>query len=674
MGFESPAVLFALVAASVPLIIHLLLRRRARVVPLDSLMVLVLSEGVAAVRLRWAHRALIALRMLLIALIVVAFARPYVLRPVEPGLAAEQPISLGLVLDNSLSMRATWGGETSWRRAQKRARRILEGLPPESEVFVALAGRPATLHPAGGPGWDAGFAARFVSRLDASQRSTDLAEAVRLASEAVRRSPHRDKRVVIVSDFADPTIPDLEGGSRAVEWVYASVGPEGPLRNATLASAAAFPAPDVSPGHVRVQVSLRNDGPEAIEPLVTVRLGLHTAARKLACESGATCEQEFLLLADPGVLWGEVRLPPDDLNDDNVRFFALEARDRNAVLLVNGAPRRRQDLDEAFFLERALRLRAADHPGFSVQTLAPAQVSALHLSTAVVVALLNVAELPEAAVEALSKFVEGGGGLLVTAGDNATGGAWQTALGGLLPGRVRDAVDLGDARARWMDPDHPLAVPGKGILSARVNQVAVLEPGWPRKTKVLAEVAGGLPLLVERVVGRGVVLVWLATVDRDWTDFPLRPGFPPFMRAVFAYLSRASGSQARTSLLVGETRVVEVGERPVTVVPPGGREVRLEQTGEFCATETPGAYRVEETEKGETRVREVFVVNVDPEEGVFSRAKPPVAARGEQEQGAGGSRSPTDQGSPVRKVPLTTYLVGLLLVLLLVEGWLRAEA
>lgn len=668
--------LLGLVAVSAPLIIHYLLRRRARVVPLDSVMALVLSEGVAAVRLRWAHRALLVVRMLIVALAVVAFARPYMVRQMESGLAAEHPIVLGLVLDDSLSMRLVWEGSTSWARARERVLRILGEVPPESEVFVVLAGRPASIYPSSGPGWDARSAARFVSRLAPSFRSTDLTEAVRLATNAVRASPHQDRRVVVVSDFAGLASKALLEGLDDIGWVPVPVVPQGPVRNVTITEVAAHPALDVSPGHVRVHVFIHNDSLEATEPVVTVRLGLHTVARKVACAPLNRCEQEFLLPADPGVKSGEVRLPPDDLNDDNLRFFTVEARDRNSVLLVNGAPRRRQDLDEAFFLERALRLRSSDHPGFSVLTIAPEQALALHLSNATVVALLNVANIPAGPLEALGKFVEDGGGLLITAGENAGGEAWATSLGGLLPGPLRDVVELGEGLPiLWAAPSHPLS-PGPGpetgtLLTARVRQVAVLEPGWPVGTRALATLASGLPLLVERRVGRGIVMVWLSSVDRDWTDLPLRPGYAPFFHAMVAYLARASGSRSGTALLVGEPLMVEVGGQPITIVPPAGREVRLDQSGEFRATDTPGVYRIEAAEGGDTRIRDVFVVNVDPDEGRFSDVAASVSALKARTLESAGSAA-TKAGH--RKVPLVTYLVGLLLGLFLVEAWLRCEA
>lgn len=696
MGFETPEILFGLVGVTIPVLIHLLLRRRARVVPLDSVAALILSEGVVAVRLRWAHRALLAVRILLVALIAVTFARPFLLQPAEPGLSSEYPVALALVLDDSLSMQVSWGGTTSWARARERALRILEEVPPESEVFVVLASRPPSMHPATGPGWDARSASRFVARLGASRRASDLDQALHLATEAVRASHRRDRRIVIVSDFMDVVsgtegfggsadvrghVPRLEGLT-GVDLIPVFVGPTVPVRNATVVSATASPAPDVSPNHARVHVDIRNDGPDPIEPVVSVRLGLHSDAKKVSCAARAKCAQEFVLLADPGVRSGEVRLPPDDLNDDNIRYFTLQARDKNSVLLVNGAPRRQADLDEAFFLERALRLRSEDHPGFTVQTVTTDQVSALHLSTASVVGLLNVTRLPRGTLDALRTHVESGGGLLITAGENASGESWTEAFGGLLPAPIRSTLDLEKGgEVRWLDPDHPLS-PGPGaregtVLSARVRQVAILEPGWPRGTRILATLESGLPILVERSVGRGVVLAWLTSVDRDFTDFPLRPGYAPFFRAVFAYLTRVSGAQMWTSLEVGESRPVVVSGEEVSVIPPSGPEVRFQSNGEYRNTDTPGVYRVEVSQDTEHPVREVFVVNVDPSEGSFRPLDPSsltglMADRprpvGTHAAGFGGSQH------PVRKVPLSTYLVGILLGLFLIEAWLRAEA
>jgi len=672
MGFENPTILIATLGAAIPLLIHYLLRRRAREVPLDSVIALVLSEGIVAVRLRWAHRLLLAVRIALMALIALAFARPYLERAATAGLGSGQPIAIALVLDTSLSMQAAPGGVSAFDRARQKALALLSEVPPDSEVFLAVSGPPAALHPSERPGWDARSAGRFVSRLKPTDGGSGLGAAIRLASDALRSTPLRERRIVVFSDFLASSLREIPEAVEGCRVIAVDVG--APVRNAAVVEATATPAPDISADHVRVHVAIRNDATEPIEPVVTVHLGLHHEARKVACAASETCETEFVIRADGGTPAGEVRLPADDLNQDNVRFFTLRGRERNAVLLVNGAPRSRADLDAAYFVERALRLRSSDHPGFAVRTVLPDQLSALHLSAAAAVGLLNVAKLPDEILAALRGFVEAGGGVFVSAGENASGESWADGFQGLLPGAVRDRLQLQGSPpvARVLvEPRHPVFDARWGetgpLPGVQFRQITVLEPDWPAGTRTIASLPSGLPLLVERRVGRGVVLVWLASVDRLAGDFPLHPHFAPLIRRVFAYLTEVSGTSSPDALLVGESRTIEAPEGPLWVVPPAGPPVRLETSAEFRSTAVPGVYRIE-TDKGDRReVREVFVVNVDPSETRFERPETlPALFR---------APAATEAATPaVRKVPLVSYLVAALLILLVAEGYLRAEA
>jgi hypothetical protein len=72
---------------------------------------------------------------------------------------------------------------------------------------------------------------------------------------------------------------------------------------------------------------------------VTVRIGPAGTARKVQCASGARCTLEFLLEVEEGATVGEARLPPDELPDDDARWFVLAPRNRDAVLVVDGSPR-----------------------------------------------------------------------------------------------------------------------------------------------------------------------------------------------------------------------------------------------------------------------------------------------------------------------------------------------
>lgn len=682
MDFESPWLLLGIAGALVPLGIHLYVRRRAPIVDLDAVMRLVLSGGRTRVRLRMVHALLLTARVLIVIALAALFARPFLKRTAESGVAIEHPVALAIVLDNSLSMRLQADGESSFSRGRARALALLRDLPDESEVFVVLVGNPIESFPARAS-WDPSTAARFVGRIPVGFGAGDVSESVRRAAERVRSSSRRDRRIAIVSDFFDhglarfPTASELAG----ITILPLDTGPAKAVTNRALVEASSFPAPDQSPAHVRVRVVVANESDTPFDDVVTVRIGQVSTARKVACEARSRCAQEFLLRVDEGETFGLARLPPDGLPNDDERWFTLAPRNQNAALLVDGSPSRRPDHAESFFLARALGLRSGDDHGFTVTTVRPDELSPLHLSSVGTVALLNIARLDPEQVKAVHDFVASGGGLLVTLGDNTDLTSWSAGFGDLLPAPLRDLVGSpsDDDRpapsiARVLE-DHPIVRGLTGaqgsIFSSRVRRWGVLQDGWSPGASALCWLGNGAPLLVEHHLGRGVVLTLLTSADRDWTDLPLRPAFPAFARQAFNHLRGAGGGQSRTGFRVGEPLPVELpdGHERGEVVAPGNATLRFTSTTSFRNTSVPGVYTIRTFLPGRPDPARTYpiVVNTDPSESRLEHATwdegvlplPAVA---------------TAEGTPVRRQELWPYLLVLALLLLLAESYLRGKA
>ncbi|MBM4395660.1 MAG: BatA domain-containing protein [Deltaproteobacteria bacterium] len=696
MGFESPWMLLGVFAALVPLAVHMHLRRHAPVVVMDAVMRLVLTGGRTRVRLRLVHAALLATRVGIVALVAVLFAEPFWRRPAGAAVEARHPVALAVVIDDSLSMRLSSGGRTAWAQARSRVSEALAGLPAESEVWVVLAGRPFQAHPSGptlagrtSAGWDADTPARFVSERNPSRTATDLAGAVRAAASLVRSSALRDRRILVASDFLDhgldgfPAAADLAG----IEARAMDVGPASSPRNRSISRVVAEPAPDVSPRHVRVRVEVENGGDQVLDEVVTVRLGRSGAARKVSCPPGGRCSHEVLMALEDGALAGEARLPPDDLPDDDARFFPVAPRDRDAVLVVNGEPRRLLELDEPFFLLRALGLRLEDQAGLPVTTVRPEELSPLHLSAVGAAVLANVPSLLPEQVRAVADFVASGGGVLVTVGDQVRPETWGEIWGALLPAPIRDVVGAGGPpdpgeTVGWVSPDHPVTArlgAGAGSLSTvEVRRWAVLEGSWAQGSQVVARLRNGAPLIVERRIGRGAALALLTSIDADWTDFPLRPAYAPLVRQAASYLATAGGPRPRASIEVGEPRRIELpeGADHAVVTPPSGSPVRVTVTDDYTGTAVPGVYRVEAFQAGRTdAVRaEAFVVNTAPGESVLTREQGVPAALASADGPAAGTARPGSGSPPFRKLALVPHVLVLVLLLLLAEAVLRGKA
>jgi hypothetical protein len=345
----------------------------------------------------------------------------------------------------------------------------------------------------------------------------------------------------------------------------------------------------------------------------------------------------------------QVSLPEDALPGDDARALALVVPREVRALVVDGAPSPVKYRDEAYFVESALASSASPvRP-----TLVDAEgLPAEDLSRYDVVFLLNVRSVGTKAAD-LSRFVEDGGGLFLALGDQVDPDLYAKALGGLLPmplhvvktaterdahGGEAQAARLGDVA--W---DHPaLSIftgeSREGFLGVRVFRYVLARPsGKGPPATVLASFDDGAPALVEARRGRGRVLMFTSTADRDWTDWPIRTSFLPAMQRFAGYLAGGLEEKRELPLLVGTPRTIrlESGETLAALVGPEGRERgrdELERTGLrpgekgglVYTPREPGLWQVKVGGRGEPRLepRYAFAVSPDPRESDTRRLDP----------------------------------------------------
>ncbi|HEY6098989.1 MAG TPA: hypothetical protein VIW03_06150, partial [Anaeromyxobacter sp.] len=396
-----------------------------------------------------------------------------------------------------------------------------------------------------------------------------------------------------------------------------------------------------------------------------------------------------------------VTLPEDPLHDDDSRALALVVPREVRVLVVDGAPSPVRYRDEAYFVESALASPASpvrptlvDAEAFAHQDLAGYDV----------VFLLNVRAAAVKADE-LSRFVEQGGGLFIAVGDQVEPEDWTKQMGALLPMPlhvVKTAAERGASGARaarfadvaW---DHPaLAVftgdAREGLLGVRTFRYVLAKPRGAARSegdaKVLATFDDGAPALVEARRGKGRVLLFTSTADRDWTDWPIRTSFLPAMQRFAGWLAGGLDDRREPAVAVGAPKIVrlEEGESLVALVGPDGREhrraeleragLREEARGQVKLTpREPGLWQVKVQAGGQERLepRLAFAVSPDPRESDTRRLDPSELTAwfgGESHAKVEGDARAASGGG--REVPLWSILLALGLAAFLLEGVLLA--
>jgi hypothetical protein len=328
---------------------------------------------------------------------------------------------------------------------------------------------------------------------------------------------------------------------------------------------------------------------------------------------------------------GWVEITDDRLAADNRRYFAFELVEALPVLAVNGAPSDVPRLDELFFLRTALTAGMGGGQSLRLQVVAPGDLSGRDLGAFPLVILANVASLSEPEVERLERYVDGGGSLLVFLGDRVSPAfynqnlAGETRLhGGLMPGRL-EGVE-GDPRG----PDTHTAVAGVNFdhpaLSAFQDPRFPSLPGIPLKAlwrltpgdaAILMRAGTGSVLLCEKPFGKGRVLCFTSTCDRDWTSFPVRAAYLPWAHRLVAYLAQ-SPMVGNSFFVTGDVVPVPVsavaGIPRVEVTLPDGRAGYAAMdsvAGQpvFTDTTLPGVYRMAAADV--TNREALFVANLE---------------------------------------------------------------
>ena len=123
--------------------------------------------------------------------------------------------------------------------------------------------------------------------------------------------------------------------------------------------------------------------------------------------------------------------------------------------------------------------------------------------------ILNDVQVTEGLADRLARFVNAGGGLLITAGPHATWPAPDAQCAGIAR-RAVDRTATTPSRLGALEYSHPVfelfRAPRSGDFSAArfYSYRAVIQPAG----QVLARSDDGVPALLERKSGAGRVLLW----------------------------------------------------------------------------------------------------------------------------------------------------------------------
>jgi hypothetical protein len=633
LEFANPGLLAGLAGASIPVIIHLLNRRKFREMSWAAMQFLLAAIRKNQRRVRIEQWLLLAVRTLLILLIVSAMAKPFL--EAFGNVIAGQRTHRVLVLDASLSMGYTSAGTSRFDQAKAVAGRLVKDSRQGDVISVILMGQPPHIV-IGDPSNNLVEVQKEIAELTMTHGAADLQATFERVDQVLEVSSIAQKEIIFLTDLQDsswrrPGEPGKDGLDRVLARIEArkprsiviDLGKSGSENRAL--TDLRIESPVVTEGTTAlIRGVLRNFGPSKADG-VLVRLtvdGRVEPGQSVDLPIGEDVPIIFNhQFTDPGDHIVEVSMDKDQLPLDDHRFLAVPVRESLSVLLVDGHYKSEPYQSETDYLGEALEPQEGSpgQPGaIRVEVVAESQLAQRELGVYDVVVLCNVGRFSAPEVAALEGHLRQGGGVVIFSGDQVMADNYNRLLyadgQGLLPAAVGPAV--GNAARKesgfafnTLQYRHPLVAEFRnqsdpvtaGLTLVRVHQYHKLTIPKGSDAQVALAVENGDPVLIEKPRHRGRVIQVATSADADWTSWPLHNSYPAVMQQIV--LQAAAGRLAERNIRVGQpydqTFPSAALSAHASVVTPKGQEVAAKLTPSggssqlhFQQTEFSGPYQV----------------------------------------------------------------------------------
>ena len=641
MAFLNPWMLVGLSGIGIPILIHLLNRYRHRELDWAAMELLRRALVVRARQIRIEDILILLLRCLAVALLALAMSRP-TLRTGARWFGREAQVGVVLAIDGSFSIAHRPGVNTRFDVAVGRAREVLKTLDAGNPVTLVLLGKQPRIVRRN-IGFDPELFEKDLAQLKPLPERLDLEYCLEELEELTAELKAPVRECYVVTDAQATTWQELSDKARQSMTNLAELG------RLFILTASSESAENVAISHfelasgtlrqgsmARCIAEVRNCGRQGVERVTaTLFLDDKPVDQRVVdrVPAGETRPVPLFTRFDrTGTARLSVRLGPDPLDTDNRRALVATVRERLRVLCVDGDPSDKPYQSETDYLVTALvPRRGPDRSALEVKRISWLELSSQRLADHQVVILANVPDVSATLASALHTFVSEGGGLVVFMGDKVIPRLLNMRMRhgatALLPGKLEPLVVAGGGtEGLTLEPlssTHPLsapiaALPQELVAMARVQRY--IRIGLEEGGQALVNLAGtDSPLIAEKVIGRGKVLLFATTADRDWSNLMVHPIGPILIHQAVTYLTRQAHERPFT---VAEPVVLPLPSRTtadsVLVRDPKGGESSLQiterdgtQAIELARPEEPGFYEIA-IDNSLTPL--VFAVNVDPTE------------------------------------------------------------
>ena len=610
--FLNPWMLLGTLAVASPILIHLLNKRRFKIVDWAAMDFLFQADKKNRRRVQLENFILLLLRCLAMLLFALMFARPFLPSSVTSVLQQSQKLERVILIDDSLSQKVLNGSLPAFDNIKSSTKELMgrfaESTKTEDWLTVMLTSEPDQPLLANEPLTSSTLAAlnQSIDDLECSDRVADYSASLEKLKRYVSGQRESGGRVAYFfsdmreADWVNSLDADSETAPNKLmtEISESTVGcfliDVGSSADQNLAVVSVRPENlQVADKVIQFNVAVANYGTQTAEQvrvLLQVDDGQPEYETIASIAPGEIQELAFRYVFPPqqvttnllnpesevkprfanyrvkaeidrGSL-GEAGLAGDQLLDDSVGLYASRVIDGISVLLVDGDPSASSERSETHYLN-SLEVAGT---GLDMEVVTASELETVSLSDFEVIFLCNVDEASQARVESLQTWVNDGGSLVFMPGNRVRARTFNEAFyqdgQGLSPiGLV--GINGDPTMAKWVnfeiDPQvHPAL---RTIVNSDASSLSNVDVfSWWTSVVPESLVASQIqvplrlsddqnsPAMVDKTSGAGSVIVFTIPGDGDWTMWPSSPTFPPVMVDLIDYLVGSGGEESSVDL------------------------------------------------------------------------------------------------------------------------------
>jgi len=633
MTFLNPFVLLGLLAASIPIIIHLLNLRKLKVIEFSTLQFLKEMQKNKMRKIKLKQLILLALRVAAIIFLVLAFSRPAIKNVSLAGFGSQVKSTFIILLDNTPSMSLSDKRGEYILQAKRAAKDLLNLTEEGDEIYFLKFSEIQSTNEVYSP-VSTSLAEKMIDETEVSYISNDYETTLIAASKIIESSKNFSKEIFLVSDLQRNNLKENPvvllnildqrskiyfiniGLNKHINYSIDSVGTNDKIFEMNRA--------------VNFSAAVSNHSQSSVNDLSTsIYFGKSKVAQKgIDIPSQETRIAEFNGRSEKsGFIDVRMEIEDDELLQDNIRFANFFIPEKIKVLLVSDNP------SESIFLKLALEQTIEDATSLLVEItqVTPDLINSHNLEKFNSVIIYGVNGLQD--ISKLREYVVNGGRLITFPSLNTNSISFnrfsaEFEFSDMLGTTGR--LNNGDSYLKFGEIDyaHPLM---QNIFqksgSANVESPKVFfsfnyKAGL--KDKSIIDLQNGYSFLIEHNYQSGKIFLFTSSLSPSWSDFAVKGIFVPLINRLILY--SASTESVNEDFQVGKNFSIIFNRRigkQIKLVFPDGREKIVETSLrgnstviDFGAVDIPGNFFLYD---GENILR-IISVNIDIKESNLDKA------------------------------------------------------